>query len=231
MRFLSKLRLELIELVYIGMPVVRTDGRCTVTWLPNFLGWVVYHIFLPTMLRQSSAISATSFRIWTFSAFKNGGFLHMGAGLWKGFYAWARLSSRPRTLPYLRLFLGSSCWLGSWGICNDKIGRLPQREKLWWQVGDRKLLSVDFLLWFPFPCHAWLEVGVLTGYRTGDPTVSRYRTVSGAPVLWMSTRLQLLKTSANSFLPVKVFMTLSDLNHWPMTLEINQTSPNGHAVG
>ena len=28
----------------IGMPVVRTDGcsfiRCTVTWLPNFLGWV-----------------------------------------------------------------------------------------------------------------------------------------------------------------------------------------------
>ena len=39
----------LIELFYIGMPVVRTDGRaggrCTVTWLPNFLGWVVYHIF------------------------------------------------------------------------------------------------------------------------------------------------------------------------------------------
>ena len=31
----------LIELFYIGMPVVRTDGRsggrCTVTWLPNFL--------------------------------------------------------------------------------------------------------------------------------------------------------------------------------------------------
>ena len=28
----------------IGMPVVRTDGRsggrCTVTWLPNFLGWI-----------------------------------------------------------------------------------------------------------------------------------------------------------------------------------------------
>ena len=40
----------LIELFYIGMPVVRTDGlsggRCTVTWLPNFLGWVVYHISL-----------------------------------------------------------------------------------------------------------------------------------------------------------------------------------------
>ena len=33
------------------MPVVRTDGRCTVTWLPNFLGWVVYHIFSPTVLR------------------------------------------------------------------------------------------------------------------------------------------------------------------------------------
>ena len=45
----------LIELFYIGMPVVRTDGRaggrCTVTWLPNFLGWVDYHIFLPMVLR------------------------------------------------------------------------------------------------------------------------------------------------------------------------------------
>ena len=34
--------------IYIGMPVVGTDGRslsrCTVTWLPNFLGWVDYHI-------------------------------------------------------------------------------------------------------------------------------------------------------------------------------------------
>ena len=50
----------LIELFYIGMPVVRTDswlvgrwsvGWCTVTRLPNFLGWVVYHIFLPMVLR------------------------------------------------------------------------------------------------------------------------------------------------------------------------------------
>ena len=33
----------LIELFYIGMHVLQTDGRslarCTVTWLPNFLGW------------------------------------------------------------------------------------------------------------------------------------------------------------------------------------------------
>ena len=32
--------------VNIGFPVVRTDGRsfvrCTVTWLPNFLGWIDY---------------------------------------------------------------------------------------------------------------------------------------------------------------------------------------------
>ena len=35
----------LVELFYIGMSVVRTDGR-TVTWLPKFLGWVDYHIFL-----------------------------------------------------------------------------------------------------------------------------------------------------------------------------------------
>ena len=38
----------LIELFYIGVPVVGTDGRslsrCTVTWLPNFLGCVDYHI-------------------------------------------------------------------------------------------------------------------------------------------------------------------------------------------
>ena len=25
----------------------RSGGRCTVMWLPNFLGWVVYDIFLP----------------------------------------------------------------------------------------------------------------------------------------------------------------------------------------
>ena len=42
----------LIELFYIGMPVVRTVGP-TVTWLPNFLGkrTVDYHIFLPMGLR------------------------------------------------------------------------------------------------------------------------------------------------------------------------------------
>ena len=42
--------------------VGRSVGRCTVTWLPNFLGWIVYHIFLPMVLRcvrfarESSAI-------------------------------------------------------------------------------------------------------------------------------------------------------------------------------
>ena len=54
----------LIELFYIGMPVVRTNGRagdrCTVTWLPNFLGWVVYNIFLPVVLR------AREFRYYSF---------------------------------------------------------------------------------------------------------------------------------------------------------------------
>ena len=35
--------------VNIGFPVVRTDGR-TATWLPNFLGWVDYHISLPHFL-------------------------------------------------------------------------------------------------------------------------------------------------------------------------------------
>ena len=49
-----------IELFYIGLPVVRTGGRAggrTVTWLPNFLGWVDYFIFLPMVLCcESSAI-------------------------------------------------------------------------------------------------------------------------------------------------------------------------------
>ena len=31
--------------------VGRSVGRCTVTWLPNFLGWVDYFIFLPLVLR------------------------------------------------------------------------------------------------------------------------------------------------------------------------------------
>ena len=41
----------------------RSLGRWTVTWLPNFLGWVAYFIFLPMVLhcarfaRESSAIN------------------------------------------------------------------------------------------------------------------------------------------------------------------------------
>ena len=49
----------LIELFHIGMFVVRTDGRAggrgTVTWLPNFLGWVDYHISLAMGLREWSS--------------------------------------------------------------------------------------------------------------------------------------------------------------------------------
>ena len=41
------------------MPVVRTDGRCTVK-LPNFLGWVVYHTFLPMVLRYNYEIKLQS---------------------------------------------------------------------------------------------------------------------------------------------------------------------------
>ena len=52
----------LIELFYIGMPVVRTDGRslprCTVTWWPNFLGWVDYHISLAKGLRPCARFVA-----------------------------------------------------------------------------------------------------------------------------------------------------------------------------
>ena len=47
----------LVELFYIGMPVMRTDGRSvgraggrTVTWLPKFLRRIGNQIFLPMVL-------------------------------------------------------------------------------------------------------------------------------------------------------------------------------------
>ena len=48
----------LIELFYIGMPVVRTDGRAgwrTVMWLPKFLGWG-WMGRLPHFLRYGTAL-------------------------------------------------------------------------------------------------------------------------------------------------------------------------------
>ena len=51
-----------VDWVILHWYVCGADGRCRVTWLPNFLGWVVYHIFLPMVLRcvrferESSAI-------------------------------------------------------------------------------------------------------------------------------------------------------------------------------
>ena len=35
----------------LGRAGGRSVGRCTVTWLPNFLGWVDYFICLPMVLR------------------------------------------------------------------------------------------------------------------------------------------------------------------------------------
>ena len=57
----------LIELFYIGMPVVRTDSRSVGRSvydhvITHFLGWVIYHNFLPMLLRwarlarESSAV-------------------------------------------------------------------------------------------------------------------------------------------------------------------------------
>ena len=37
----------------------RSLARCTVTWLPNFLGWVDYHISLVVGLRPRTALRAT----------------------------------------------------------------------------------------------------------------------------------------------------------------------------
>ena len=48
----------LIELFYISVPVVRTDGRsvgqCMVTWLPNVLGWVDLLSYGVPLLPQST---------------------------------------------------------------------------------------------------------------------------------------------------------------------------------
>ena len=50
--------------VNIGMPVVRTDslsgGRSVYGHvITNFLGWVVYHIFLPMVLRRRASGART----------------------------------------------------------------------------------------------------------------------------------------------------------------------------
>ena len=43
--------IRLIELFHIGMPWCGRTVGSTVTGLPNFVGWVDYHIFLPMVLR------------------------------------------------------------------------------------------------------------------------------------------------------------------------------------
>ena len=43
----------------------RSGGQCRVTWLPNFLGWIVYHIFLPIVLGCASFARETSpIKLW-----------------------------------------------------------------------------------------------------------------------------------------------------------------------
>ena len=54
------------------MPVARTDGRAggrMVTWLPNFLGWVDYFIFLPMVLRCARLASEISAKNLCFNNF------------------------------------------------------------------------------------------------------------------------------------------------------------------
>ena len=42
--------------LWCGGTVARSLARCTVTWLPNFLGWVDYHISLAMGLRPRAAL-------------------------------------------------------------------------------------------------------------------------------------------------------------------------------
>ena len=61
----------LIELFYIGVPVVRTDGWSggrTVTWLPKFLGCIGYQIFLPMVLRFPRARESSAINIGCYMA-------------------------------------------------------------------------------------------------------------------------------------------------------------------
>ena len=51
--------------MYLSFPVVRTDGRCTVKRLPNFLGWVdllTHGAPQARFVRQSSAIKKANHR-------------------------------------------------------------------------------------------------------------------------------------------------------------------------
>ena len=52
----------------------RECGRCAVTWSPNFLGWVVYFIFLPMLLRsnvKSFIILRLGQRVTSFTKYSN----------------------------------------------------------------------------------------------------------------------------------------------------------------
>ena len=44
--------------LWYGRTVGRSVGRCTVTWLPNFLRWVDYHVSLAMGLRPRAAHGA-----------------------------------------------------------------------------------------------------------------------------------------------------------------------------
>ena len=49
--------------LWCGRTVGRAGGPCTVTCLPNFLGWVVYHIFSPMVLCYWRVTALTVFFI------------------------------------------------------------------------------------------------------------------------------------------------------------------------
>ena len=49
--------------LWCGRTVSRAGGRCTVTWLPHFLGWVEYFIFLPIVLRWRASRARAALQI------------------------------------------------------------------------------------------------------------------------------------------------------------------------
>ena len=54
----------LIEFFYIGMPVVRTDGRSVYGHvITKFLGWVDYHISLAVGLRASRGVWSSAMNL------------------------------------------------------------------------------------------------------------------------------------------------------------------------
>ena len=133
-------------LVYLwcGRTDGRSSGRCTVTWLPNFLGWVVHHIFLPMVLRcarDSSAITSLTQVIesvakWSETAYESHLSRHMRGWLTDSRYRQDTSTESTSTVQV-------EATVPQGGISNPKSNRSNSRtEDLQWRVHHEENLLV-----------------------------------------------------------------------------------------